>query len=349
MRAPATLAAALSTAVAAAVAPAMVLAHQHRRLPARPSQTPNRTGPQDQPAARLSVPGTLNAAVPAAVQACPYQDRRPVFASDGRTCAEVEVLGSSSLDTSRRFWEGFTPAGADRSARRAGAAHGVLHRRRLAPRRRGGDSGRDTARLVVTGDDDLEAATAQACPFLAPDVDARGWPEVGRRGSVIADAQARLRRLRRLRPCGFHSPYEAAAWSVLSKRVRIVQAARLRAELIARHGENGAFPHRPPGACWIWTFRAARLSTCARSPARRWAGGAAPRPGAQPGGARVQQVKGLGWFAAELVVVGGANAPGAVPRHERRLEAAISERYGPGHTLGEVSRAWLALPHLGGR
>jgi len=58
---------------------------------------------------------------------------------------------------------------------------------------------------------------------------------------VIADAQARLPGLR---PCGFHSPYEAAAWSVLAQRLRIVQAARLRAELIAHHGQDGAFP--PP-------------------------------------------------------------------------------------------------------
>ena len=75
----------------------------------------------------------------------------------------------------------------------------------------------------------------------ALDVDGRGWPQVGRRDPVIADAQARLPGLR---PCGFHSPYEAAAWSVLAQRLRIVQAARLRAELIARHGEDGAFP--PP-------------------------------------------------------------------------------------------------------
>jgi len=56
---------------------------------------------------------------------------------------------------------------------------------------------------------------------------------------VIADAQARLPGLR---PCGFHSPYEAAAWSVLSQRVRIVQAARLRDDLVRRHGDGGAFP-----------------------------------------------------------------------------------------------------------
>jgi DNA-3-methyladenine glycosylase II len=54
----------------------------------------------------------------------------------------------------------------------------------------------------------------------------------------------------------------------------------------------------------------------------------------------VQQVKGLGSFAAELVVVRGANAPDALPRHERRLDAEITERYGPGHTLTEISQGW---------
>jgi hypothetical protein len=31
----------------------------------------------------------------------------------------------------------------------------------------------------------------------------------------------------------------------------------------------------------------------------------------------------------ELVVLRGANAPDALPRHERRLDAEIAERYGP--------------------
>jgi DNA-3-methyladenine glycosylase II len=51
---------------------------------------------------------------------------------------------------------------------------------------------------------------------------------------VIADAQAQLPGLR---PCGFHSPYKAAAWAVLSQRVRITQAAGLRDDLVARHGD----------------------------------------------------------------------------------------------------------------
>jgi len=54
----------------------------------------------------------------------------------------------------------------------------------------------------------------------------------------------------------------------------------------------------------------------------------------------VLQVKGLGPFAAELVVVRGANTPDALPRHERRLDAEFSGRYCPGHTLAEVSQGW---------
>ncbi len=54
----------------------------------------------------------------------------------------------------------------------------------------------------------------------------------------------------------------------------------------------------------------------------------------------VQEVKGLGPFAAELVVIRGANAPDALPTQERRLDAQVAERYGPDHTLAEVSEAW---------
>ena len=50
--------------------------------------------------------------------------------------------------------------------------------------------------------------------------------------------------------------------------------------------------------------------------------------------------KGLGPFAAELVVVRGANAPDALPRHERRLDAEIGERYGTGRSLADVSETW---------
>jgi DNA-3-methyladenine glycosylase II len=255
--------------------------------------------------------------------------------------AEFEVLGPWSLETSRDFWEGFAPAApaaqlAGPGLRTVFCAEHDWRRAEVEVTQAG-----DGAHMVVTGDGDFEAAAAQVCRFLALDVDARGWPEVGRRDPVIADAQARLPGLR---PCGFHSPYEAAAWSVLSQRLRIVQAARLRAELIARHGQDGAFPP-PRDLHQLDLDLPARKSEYLRAVADAALDGlldGAALRALDPALAvqRVQQVKGLGPFAAELVVVRGANAPDALPRHDRRLDAEISERYGPGHTLAEVSETW---------
>jgi DNA-3-methyladenine glycosylase II len=254
---------------------------------------------------------------------------------------EFEVLGPWSLDTSRRFWEGFTPAAlaggpAGPGLRTVFCAEGDWRRAEAGVTQAG-----ETAHVVLGGDGDLDAAAAQVCRFLALDVDGRGWPQVGRRDAVIAGAQARLPGLR---PCGFHSPYEAAAWSVLAQRLRIVQAARLRAELIARHGQDGAFP--PPR-----TLARSDLDLPGRKGEYLRAVAEAALDGLLDGAAlravdpedavqRVQRVKGLGPFAAELVVVRGANAPDALPRHERRLNAEIAERYGPGRTLADVSQAW---------
>ena len=163
--------------------------------------------------------------------------------------AEFEVLGPWSLQTSRRFWEGFTPAALAGGSvgprlRTVFCAEGDWRRAEAVVTQAG-----DTAHMALAGEGDLDAAAAQACRFLALDVDGRGWPQVGRRDPVIGDAQARLPGLR---PCGFHSPYEAAAWSVIAQRLRIVQAARLRAN------DGQAAITRPAAVGWATATLAAR-------------------------------------------------------------------------------------------
>jgi DNA-3-methyladenine glycosylase II len=258
-----------------------------------------------------------------------------------RRVAEFQVLGPWSLETSRRFWEGFTPAAlagwqAGPGLRTVFCVEGDWHRAEAEV-----TQAADTARVVLAGDGDLDAAAAQVRRFLALDVDGRGWPAVGRRDPVIAGAQARLPGLR---PCGFHSPYEAAAWSVLSQRLRIVQAAGLRAQLIARHGEDGAFP--PPQTLARLDLdlpgrKGEYLRAVAEAALDGVLDGTALRA-VDPGQAvqHVQQVKGLGPFAAELVVLRGANAPDALPHHERRLDAEVADQYGTGRSISEVSEAW---------
>lgn len=253
----------------------------------------------------------------------------------------VPVLGPWSLVTSKTFWEGFAPTAADVEGS-AGELRSVFRaecdwRRAEIRVRQDGDE----ATIEVSGDGDLQATAEQVCRFLSLDIDARGWPEVAERDAVIADAQARLPGLR---PCGFHSPYEAAAWSVLAQRVRIVQAARLRRELIARHGEQGAFP-APQVLRRLDLALPGRKLEYLRAVAEATLDGRldGARLRAMPPGQAIEQVrevKGLGPFAAELVVVRGANAPDVLPSHERRLEAEVAERYGPGHSLVEVSETW---------
>ncbi len=254
---------------------------------------------------------------------------------------DVEVLGPWSLTTSRTFWEGFTPAALARRDVVATLRSVFLNEHDWSRTEVSVTQQGDTAGISVTGDGDLDAAVAQVRRFLSLDVDARAWPAVGDRDAVIADAQ---RQLPGLRPCGFHSPYEAAAWAVLSQRLRIVQAARLSADLVREHGDDGAFP--PPQKLRDLDLDLpGRKSEYLRSVAEAALDGRLDGPtlrGDDPAEAvhKVAQIKGLGPFSAELVVLRGANAPDAVPAHERRLEAEVIERYGPHHDLAEVSEAW---------
>lgn len=259
-----------------------------------------------------------------------------------RHTVSLPLQGPWSLTTSRRFWEGFTPAAlpvadADDQLRTVFRVEADWTRAEVAVEQ----DGDDTASLQLTGDGDLEAAAAQVARFLSLDVDARGWPAVGRRDAVIGNAQQALPGLR---PCGFHSPYEAAAWAVLSQRVRIVQAARLRGDLVARHGDDGAFP--APAVLRTLDLdlpgrKAEYLRAVAQAALDGVLDGVRLRA-LDPADAvtAVQQVLGIGPFAAELVVLRGANAPDGLPAHERRLDAEIVEQYGPGADLAAVAEQW---------
>jgi len=257
----------------------------------------------------------------------------------------VQVLGPWSLRTSKRFWEEFTP-----TAIAAGGDPDVLSARFMSEHDWTPVSARvtqrgESAQISLSGTGDLAAAAEQVCRFLSLDVDARAWAAVGDRDPIIATAQ---RALPGYRPCGFHSPYEAAAWCVLSQRTRVPVAARVRRDLIVAHGDDGAFPAPDaliraidageldlpgslgdsPGAvaeaALTGLLNGPRLRTTPEESARR----------------ELLTVTGIGPFAADLVLIRGANAQDVLPRAERRLYAEISYQYGPESLLEEVAERW---------
>ena len=75
---------------------------------------------------------------------------------------------------------------------------------------------------------DHDAVRRQVERILSLDVDPAPWDEVGRRDPVIGRLQAAHPGLR---PVLFHSPYEAALWSIISSRRHRSQGAALRLRL----------------------------------------------------------------------------------------------------------------------
>ncbi|MGW7613031.1 DNA-3-methyladenine glycosylase family protein [Streptomyces sp. NPDC054766] len=259
-----------------------------------------------------------------------------------RHMVEFEVAGPWSLESSREFWEEMAPVPPADAGGAGAALRTVFHadadwRQVAAEVAQSGSA----ARVAVTGDGDLDAAAEQVRRFLSLDVDAGGWPAVGDRDPVIGRIQVRRPGLR---PCGFHSPYEAACWAVLTQRTGMSAARGMRDDLISRYGTGGAFPApealRRLDAELPWR-KTEYLHAVAQAALDGVLDGAQLRS-LEPQDAmrQVQQVKGLGAFAAELVVVRGANHPDVLPTRERRLAAEITEQYGPERELSEISENW---------
>ena len=252
-----------------------------------------------------------------------------------------EIVGPWSLATSKEFWEGFTPNKLV-SRTKAEDLHAVFlcdtdWRRVDATVTQEGSS----VCIVVEGPGDLDAATDQVRRLLSIDIDGRGWPDVATRDGVIADAQARLPGFR---PCGFFSPYEAAVWTVLSRRLHIPQAAAVKTRLTQQLGDDGAFPSPA-------TLLAASPDLPDRKTEYLHAIAAAAIDGQLSGShlrsmqpddafAQVQDILGMGPFSAELVVIRGANFPDVLPHHEGKLSDEITRLYGDDQSIDQITAAW---------
>ena len=265
--------------------------------------------------------------------------------------------GSFSLAQSIRFLEGFTPlspAGGGNAGdclRLAFAVEGDW--RPVAISARQDDRGR--VRVTATGEADPRRVRCAIERMLSLDVD--GAPlEAAVAGDSVA--LGLVGELDGLRPVCFASPYEAAAWAVISQRIQMRQAARIRLRMCEEMGPEvglggetlAAFPTpeqllRAPSIPGLPAFKVERLRAIARAALD---GGldAATLRAAGPDAAltRLRQLPGIGPFGAELVLVRGAGEPDHFARSERRLHAAMAAAYGVDpadvDALEEIARGW---------
>jgi DNA-3-methyladenine glycosylase II len=264
------------------------------------------------------------------------------------TTFELVPSGPFSLGASAAFLEGFSPAAY------RGVADGHLHLAFVpdGEEAAGGVCLRQPEGVVlgeVFGAADPEAVREQVARILSLDVDGSGFPEVGRRDPVVGGLQGRWPGLR---PVGFFSPYEAAAWALIGHRIRIVQAARIKERMAVELGRavdvHGDLRHAFPGPGrlaglegfpGLFERKVANLRALAVEAIDGRLDGARlrglPRDQAL---VELKQLQGIGDFSAELVLLRGAGDPDHLPRHEPRLCRGAAIAYG----LAEPpSREWL--------
>jgi DNA-3-methyladenine glycosylase II len=273
--------------------------------------------------------------------------------------------GPYSLAASIRFLEGFTPAAytgsTDTTLELAFPVEGSWQTVGVRVRQAAGDgpAGGVTAEIVspVRPGPDLVAAVRQQVErILSLDVDGSGFPAVGERDPVAGELQ---RRYPGLRPVGFWSPYEAAAWTIIGHRIRITQAAAIKARMAEQLGEPVSFGGRvvpafpsPQRLAGLDAFPglAGRKPEWLRSLAQVALDGQldAARLRAMPHEealADLKKLPGIGDFSAGLILLRGAGDPDAVPGQEPRLGRAVALAYGlPGPATPEqvvaISEGW---------
>ena len=268
----------------------------------------------------------------------------------------IEPLGEFSLRAAARFWGGFTPAShsgldADGHLHMAFPVEGSWASAGVCVREVQGD-------LVgrVYGDVDTEVVQRQTARILSLDIDGRGFSEVGRRDPVAGVLQERYPGLR---PVCFYSAYEAAAWAIISQRIRKQQAASIKARLSETYGDlvsiHGQAMRAFPGPQVLVSLKEFGGLFGNKVANLRAIGNAAlagdlesaylrSLPDAQAL-ALLRALPGLGPFSSQLILLRGAGHPDFLTFEEPKFRRAVRRAYGLDHEasdadLQRISEAW---------
>jgi len=191
---------------------------------------------------------------------------------------------------------------------------------------------------VVKGGGALTAIEAQVARVLSLDHDGREYDEVGQRDPIIG----RLQQLAPgLRPPLFYSPYEAAAWAVISARRPARQMAEVRRQLSERYGatfelagESLAALPTPEQLLSIDEFPGLSQEKIDRLHAVAQAANDGlldvtrlKAIGPEQATIELQQIEGIGPFYSTLIVVRSTGFTDVLPTNEPKALAAIQQLY----------------------
>jgi DNA-3-methyladenine glycosylase II len=252
---------------------------------------------------------------------------------------QLEPRGPFSLPAAARFLTGFSPLTGTRSA-----PSGHVH---LAFSVDGSDATvgiclqelGDVLSGEIVGDADPVRVRKQVARIFSLDVDGTGFGDVARRDSVIGELQVQYPGLR---PISFYSPYEAGAWALLSQRVQMTQAARIKARMAEELGEtieiHGDLLHAFPAPSRLLDLEAlrglfGRKAEFLRGLAHATLEGRldADRLRSLPTDealAELMCLPGVGGFSARLILLRGAATPDGPPAREPRFLRAVTIAYG---------------------
>jgi DNA-3-methyladenine glycosylase II len=206
------------------------------------------------------------------------------------------------------------------------------------------------------GGTDVDAVRRQVARVLSLDYDAAGFLRAGERDPVLRSLQAAAPGLR---PPLFYSPYEAAAWAVLSVRRSPKQMAPVRERLSRAHGavfdlagEQLAALPAPAQMLQVGSFpgipadRIERLHGVARA-AQEGRLDVAHLLGLGPDEAmvRLREIPGIGPFYSALIVIRATGFADVLPVGEPKLLTLVEQLYNvPGPVsdgeLQALAEAW---------
>jgi DNA-3-methyladenine glycosylase II len=251
----------------------------------------------------------------------------------------IGVEGAYSLGASARFLCGFAPAGGSAATLDDGRlVLGFLEEQGWEPVTVAlSQRGAAIEGEVVGGD--VGIVRPQVARIFSLDHDARGFARVAEQDPVVGRA---LEDAPGFRPVCFPSAYEAAVWGVLAQRIPMAVAARVKQRLavatgtLARGFGRTFYPSPPPerllaiqSLAGVPEDKLARLRAVAaatlegRLCATRLR--AMPREEAEAG---LREIRGIGAWTAEHVVIRGCGTVDEMPATEPRVLRAIAQAYG---------------------